>query len=263
MFIKPCHGLITSLYDMNRKHPITGKTQPHWGVDYGSADNNTIYAAAHGVVRFIGRGHKTAGNYVVITHPNGWETAYLHLASVSVNVGQSVVAGKAIGVKGMTGGSTGVHLHFEMTRGKWTGGSSLHVNPVLYIDDPDVRNLQLNLNKLGYSLTVDGKYGDSTIKAVSDYQKKNSLTADGVSGRLTIAAIEKSRSELEKEVVKVAAEVNQKPSPTLAKEFARAIEAGITDGSNPQNIAKREEVAVMVLRAFEKLQGKQGNDTLN
>lgn len=59
-----------------------------------------------------------------------------------------------------------------------------------------------------------------------------------------------------KEEVKVATVENQKPSASLAEEFKRAVEAGITDGSNPQQTAKREEVAVMVLRALEKLQGK-------
>lgn len=257
MFTKPCHGLITSLYDMNRKHPKTGVLQPHWGVDYGTHSDNRIWAAAAGKVRYIGRGHKSAGNYVVITHDNKWETAYLHLTTISVEVGQRVNQGETIGIKGATGlYNTGVHLHFEISKGKWTGGSSLNVDPVLYIDDPDVRALQLNLNKLGNSLTVDGKYGDSTKKAVADYQRKNGLIADGVAGRLTMAAIEKTMSELKKEAVKVAATENQKPSASLAEEFERAVAAGITDGSNPQNTAKREEVAVMVLRALEKLQGK-------
>ena len=45
------------------------------------------------------------------------------------------------------------------------------------------------LNKLGYSLTVDGKYGDATAKAVADYQKKNKLIADGVADRLTTSSV--------------------------------------------------------------------------
>ena len=60
-----------------------------------------------------------------------------------------------------------------------------------------------------------------------------------------------------KEEVKVAAVENQKPSASLEKEYARAIKAGITDGSNPHRTMKREEGAVMALRVLEKLMGKQ------
>lgn len=43
------------------------------------------------------------------------------------------------------------------------------------------------------------------------------------------------------------------PSKSLAAEFNKAVAAEITDGTYPQRPATREEVAVMVLRAVEKL----------
>ncbi|HPS81018.1 MAG TPA: peptidoglycan-binding protein, partial [Candidatus Limiplasma sp.] len=50
----------------------------------------------------------------------------------------------------------------------------------------DVKKVQQRLTDLGYySGTVDGKYGDSTVKAVKAFQKKNKLTADGVCGAQT------------------------------------------------------------------------------
>lgn len=54
------------------------------------------------------------GNYVVIKHPNGTQTLYAHLSSVSVGAGATVAKGQKIGGMGNSGRSTGPHLHFEV-----------------------------------------------------------------------------------------------------------------------------------------------------
>ncbi len=54
------------------------------------------------------------GAYVVIKHPNGTQTLYAHLSSVSVALGQTVAKGAKIGGMGNSGRSTGPHLHFEV-----------------------------------------------------------------------------------------------------------------------------------------------------
>lgn len=197
MFIKPCHGYITSLFVKARKNPFTSIIRPHWGIDYGNDINNDIYAAADGTVRLVVNGSTGFGKYIIITHNNGWETVYAHLASFHVVSGQSVKKGQKIGVKGTTGNSTGIHLHFEISRGKWSNSYSHHVDPALYIDDPEVRLLQTHLNKLGHKLIVDGKYGDRTKKAVEDFQFKNGLTVDGIAGKMTMAAVKKSVNKLQ------------------------------------------------------------------
>lgn len=54
-----------------------------------------------------------------------------------------------------------------------------------------VRTLQQNLEALGYyDGTITGSYGNLTAEAVRRFQKKNGLTADGVAGKKTLAAIE-------------------------------------------------------------------------
>lgn len=196
MFIKPCHGPITSLFSDERLNPVLNVIRPHWGIDYGGHSDNTIMAAASGKVRVAVNSRTGFGKYVVITHANGWETLYAHLSVISVHAGQTVKQGQKIGVKGTTGNSTGIHLHFEVSKGRWSNKYTTHVNPAHYIDDPDVRALQNNLNKLGYPLTVDGIYGDAVTKAVAAYQKHNNLTVDGVAGRVTTAAINKSASKV-------------------------------------------------------------------
>lgn len=54
------------------------------------------------------------GHYVVIKHSNGVQTLYAHLSTVLVSEGQQVVQGQVIGYVGMTGKTTGPHIHFEV-----------------------------------------------------------------------------------------------------------------------------------------------------
>jgi murein DD-endopeptidase MepM/ murein hydrolase activator NlpD len=52
---------------------------------------------------------------VILAHDAGVRTLYAHLSSVSVRTGNRVSTGYRIGSVGSTGGSTGPHLHFEVT----------------------------------------------------------------------------------------------------------------------------------------------------
>ena len=54
-----------------------------------------------------------------------------------------------------------------------------------------VKTLQKKLNEFGYKLVVDGDFGAGTETALKDYQKKNGLTADGICGPATWAALNK------------------------------------------------------------------------
>ncbi|MFN7251998.1 MAG: peptidoglycan DD-metalloendopeptidase family protein [Anaerobacillus sp.] len=85
----------------------------HRGIDIARPTNTNILAADNGTVSFAGwdGGY---GNKVIVNHNNGMTTLYAHLASIDVNVGDSVAQGQKIGVMGKTGNSTGVHLHFEV-----------------------------------------------------------------------------------------------------------------------------------------------------
>ncbi len=55
----------------------------------------------------------------------------------------------------------------------------------------DVKKLQKSLNEKGYSLTVDGVFGNKTRDAVKDYQKKNNLSVDGIVGNKTWGSLTK------------------------------------------------------------------------
>jgi len=190
MFIMPAKGRITSPFGM-RLHPISKTRAMHWGVDIGGHVDNSIIAAASGRVRFVSRGNTGYGYYVIITHSNGWETLYAHLASISVAVGNQVKQGQRIGGKGTTGNSTGIHLHFEIHTGKWNNQWSKAVNPLSYVSNPAVKELQTLLVKAGYKLVVDGIDGPATLTATKAFQKANKLTVDGIAGVATLAALNK------------------------------------------------------------------------
>lgn len=137
MFIKPCNGNITSHFNKKRVHPRTGKVQPHYGIDYGNHSNNDIYAAADGRVTRVGYLKETYGSFIYITHKiNGvtYQTTYAHLASIKVKLGDNVSQGQVIGVKGNTGDSTGIHLHFEIHVGGRNGWNNV-VDPFHYVTD--------------------------------------------------------------------------------------------------------------------------------
>lgn len=77
---------------------------------------------------------KSYGNNVRILHEGQVMTLYGHLASVSVSVGQTVVAGQVIGSEGTTGYSTGFHLHFEVRYGATSSPTSgTPDNPEYYL----------------------------------------------------------------------------------------------------------------------------------
>lgn len=207
MFIKPCNGRITSHFNLKRLHPITKRISPHYGIDFGSHSDNNIYAAADGKVTRVDYLRESYGNFIYISHKiNGrtYQTAYAHLKSTNVKVGQTVKQGQIIGVKGTTGSSTGVHLHFEIHDGGRVGWKNA-VNPVGYINDPSIAltlgvtgprvgDLQRALNQSGYKLTVDNSFGPATDKAVKDLQRKNNLTVDGSAGPATFGALSKVKT---------------------------------------------------------------------
>jgi murein DD-endopeptidase MepM/ murein hydrolase activator NlpD len=88
----------------------------HGGVDFSTPVGTPVMATDGGVVvastnRY--EGDKKYGEVVVIEHLNGFRSLYAHLNRRSVNVGDEVAPGQLIGLSGMTGHSTGPHLHLE------------------------------------------------------------------------------------------------------------------------------------------------------
>jgi murein DD-endopeptidase MepM/ murein hydrolase activator NlpD len=101
-----------------------------WAWDFRMPSGIPIVAAGDGTVR-LARGDSGTGgcdpsfaaasNYVVIAHPNGFETQYLHLETVVVAAGDQVKEGDLLGYSGKTGWACGSHLHFKVARAEGAG----------------------------------------------------------------------------------------------------------------------------------------------
>lgn len=104
---------ISSGFSM-RMHPISGKWKRHEGVDFAAAVGTPIRAAGDGVVEFLGA-QNGYGNVVVVKHWSNFSTAYAHMSRFGTGLrhGAKVAQGDIIGYVGMTGWSTGPHLHYE------------------------------------------------------------------------------------------------------------------------------------------------------
>ncbi len=110
-------------------HIISGNTywSGHLAIDLAIGAGTPVVASDSGVVVFAGWTTVGYGNFVMIDHGNGFQTAYAHLTAALVACGQSVAQGQIIGTGGSTGNSTGPHLHFEI---RYMGG---FVNPLSYL----------------------------------------------------------------------------------------------------------------------------------
>ena len=104
----------------------------HYGIDIAGEWNSNVYSVYEG--RVIKSYYSYSyGNVVMIEHPNGYETVYAHLHKRLKNIGESVKSGELIGTMGTTGGSSGVHLHFEVHSSDWNFEKSNVFNPeVIY-----------------------------------------------------------------------------------------------------------------------------------
>ena len=123
--IWPVQGWVTSGFGF-RTNPFTGLTQMHEGLDISNRVGTPILASANGIVSDVGN-DTALGKVVVIFHGFGMATRYGHLNKVFVKKGQRVKRGEKIAEVGMTGKTTGPHLHYEV---KING---ISVNPLRYI----------------------------------------------------------------------------------------------------------------------------------
>lgn len=118
-FLRPTAGEFGSGFGM-RLHPILHYYRMHNGQDIGGRCGQPIWAAQDGTVTKVvpegyngGSGHNVKVNGGKIDGVK-LETAYLHMDTIAVKVGQKVHKGELLGTVGNTGISTACHLHFSV-----------------------------------------------------------------------------------------------------------------------------------------------------
>jgi murein DD-endopeptidase MepM/ murein hydrolase activator NlpD len=131
-YIWPLLGIITTEYG-----GCTFGQCPHVGMDIAAPLGTPILASSAGVVLYAdyavpGDRRASYGMMVIIAHNATEETLYSHLADITlpppVVAGQIVSAGQVIGYVGLSGWTTGPHLHFEYRL------NGVQLNPRLVID---------------------------------------------------------------------------------------------------------------------------------
>ena len=97
------------------------------GINLAVPEGTPIKAADDGVVAYAGNELKGYGNLVLISHANGFVSAYAHASELMVKRGDTVKRGQVIAHAGQTGNVTSPQLHFEIRKG------STPVDPTEYL----------------------------------------------------------------------------------------------------------------------------------
>jgi len=121
----PVIGHLTGTFG-ERMDPFSGEGAFHTGVDISSQYGDSVRVSADGMV--IEADERAGyGRLVVVDHGFGVTTYYGHLSSFNVLAGQQVRRGDTIGNVGVSGRSTGPHVHYEVRI------NGAPVNPMRYL----------------------------------------------------------------------------------------------------------------------------------
>jgi murein DD-endopeptidase MepM/ murein hydrolase activator NlpD len=108
----PVLGHITDSFG-ERLDPFSGEGAFHTGVDVGADYGAAVHATADGVVLDVGQ-HSGYGRVVILDHGFGITTWYAHLSAYAVVAGTRIKRGEVLGYTGISGRSTGPHVHYEV-----------------------------------------------------------------------------------------------------------------------------------------------------
>lgn len=115
--IQPQTQLVTEKgiqFPLQNKKINQGFSFFHPGVDLGAEVGDSIKPIKAGIVTEAGYQTDGYGNTVYVDHGNGLGSRYAHMSKIEVKVGDKVTMDTEIGKVGLTGHTTGPHLHLEI-----------------------------------------------------------------------------------------------------------------------------------------------------
>lgn len=154
----PVVGKVTNTY---AQHLARGSA----GLDIAAPAGSAIHPIAGGVVESVSHDARS-GNFVVVKHPDGHTSSYSHMAQVSVKPGDPVEGGAVLGTVGMTGHTTGPHVHLrtkdahgkdvdpQFLLGTQAAGGTANANAV--VGSPDTPR---RLDKAALYASIDSQSG--------------------------------------------------------------------------------------------------------
>lgn len=110
--IWPVLGHITDSFG-ERLDPFSGEGAFHTGVDVGADYGAPVHCTADGVI-VTADTHTGYGRVVIVDHGFGLTTWYAHLSAYAAVAGTRVKRGEVVGYTGISGRSTGPHVHYEV-----------------------------------------------------------------------------------------------------------------------------------------------------
>ena len=111
----PAKGVISGVYGSQRI--LNGVPKwPHYGLDIANETGTPVYAPVDGVVTMVDDLYYS-GNTLILDHGMRVFSTFLHMDTITVEVGETVKQGEQIGTIGSTGRSTGPHLDWRINLG--------------------------------------------------------------------------------------------------------------------------------------------------
>lgn len=111
----PAKGVISGVYGSQRI--LNGVPKwPHYGLDIANETGTPVYAPVDGVVTLADDLYYS-GNTLILDHGMRVFSTFLHMDTITVEVGETVKQGEQIGTIGSTGRSTGPHLDWRVNLG--------------------------------------------------------------------------------------------------------------------------------------------------
>lgn len=129
--------VVAQSFPFERRWPTTGEisqsfSRRHKGVDIRSDFGKSVYPFGPGIVEYAGW-MSGFGKVVLVKHKEGYSSLYAHLGKTKVREGEPVGHKKELGTVGLTGWTTGAHLHLEI----YENGEAIDPESILP-ETPDV-----------------------------------------------------------------------------------------------------------------------------